>query len=126
MGSTYLGCYVLAVTDGDDHADVLVVAPEDITGVFYGSVAQGNVDAALGSVTVDGISGWEVPDRDEARLIFNARGSISGLTHDSYLCDNGGYKCFRIVAGVNNFSASNTPTSDTALRPVATVTIAKD
>ncbi len=126
VGETYLGCYVLAVTDGDDHADVLVVAPEDITGVFYGSVAQGNVDAALGSVTVDGISGWEVPDRDEARLIFNARGSISGLTHDSYLCDNGGYKCFRIVAGVNNFSASNTPTSDTALRPVATVTIAKD
>ena len=126
VGSTYLGCYVLAVTDGDDHADVLVVSPEDITGVFYGSVAQGNVDAALGSVTVDGISGWEVPDRDEARLIFNARGSISGLTHDSYLCDNGGYKCFRIVAGVNNFSASNTPTSDTALRPVATVTIAKD
>ena len=117
---------MLAVTDGDDHADVLVVAPEDITGVFYGSVAQGNVDAALGSVTVDGISGWEVPDRDEARLIFNARSSISGLTHDSYLCDNGGYKCFRIVAGVNNFSASNTPTSDTALRPVATVTIAKD
>ena len=51
---------------------------------------------------------------------------ISGLTHDSYLCDNGGYKCFRIVAGVNNFSASNTPTSDTALRPVATVTIAKE
>ena len=126
VGSTYLGCYVLAVTDGEDHADVLVVAPEDITGVFYGSVAQGNVDAALGSVTVDGISGWEVPDRDEARLIFNARGSISGLTHDSYLCDNGGYKCFRIVAGVNNFSASNTPTSDTALRPVATVTIAKE
>ena len=126
VGSTYLGCYVLAVTDGDDHADVLVVAPEDITGVFYGSVAQGNVDAALGSVTVDGISGWEVPDRDEARLIFNARSSISGLTHDSYLCDNGGYKCFRIVSGVNNFSASNTPTSDTALRPVATVTIAKD
>ena len=126
VGSTYLGCYVLAVTDGYDHADVLVVAPEDITGVFYGSVAQGNVDAALGSVTVDGISGWEVPDRDEARLIFNARGSISGLTHDSYLCDNGGYKCFRIVAGVNNFSASNTPTSDTALRPVATVTIVKD
>ena len=126
VGETYLGCYVLAVTDGDDHADVLVVSPEDITGVFYGSVAQGNVDAALGSVTVDGISGWEVPDRDEARLIFNARGSISGLTHDSYLCDNGGYKCFRIVAGVNNFSASNTPTSDTALRPVATVTIAKE
>ena len=126
VGSTYLGCYVLAVTDGDDHADVLVVSPEDITGVFYGSVAQGNVDAALGSVTVDGISGWEVPDRDQARLIFNARGSIGGLTHDSYLCDNSGYKCFRVAAGVNNFSASNTPTSDTALRPVATVTIAKE
>ena len=119
---------MLAVTDGEDHADVLVVAPEDITGVFYGSVAQGNVDAALGSVTVDGISGWEVPDRDEARLIFNARGSISGLTHDSYLCDNGGYKCFRIVAGISSFSATTLPgsTTDTALRPVATVSIAKE
>ena len=128
VGSTYLGCYVLAVTDGDDHADVLVVAPEDITGVFYGSVAQGNVDAALGSVAVDGISGWEVPDRDEARLIFNARGSIGGLTHDSYLCENSGYKCFRVGADITSFSATTLPssTTDTALRPVATVSIAKE
>ena len=128
VGSTYLGCYVLAVTDGDDHADMLVVAPEDITGVFYGSGVQGNVDAALGSMTVDGISGWEVPDRDQARLIFNARGSISGLTHDSYLCDNSGYKCFRVAAGITSFSATTPPssTTDTALRPVATVTIAKE
>lgn len=128
VGSTYLGYYVLSVTDGDDHADVLVVAPEDITGVFYGSGAQAEVEAALATLTDGGISGWDVPDRDEARLIFDARGSIGGLTHASYLCENSGYKCFRVGSSVASFSATAAPTatSDTALRAVATVSIAKD
>lgn len=39
VGDTYLGCYVLAVDDAEDHAEVLVVAPADITGTFYGSGA---------------------------------------------------------------------------------------
>lgn len=128
VGDTYLGCYVLAVDDAEDHAEVLVVAPADITGTFYGSGADNAVATALGTVTVDGISGWEVPDRDLASLIFNARGSIGGLTHNSYLCLNNGYKCFFVGGGATAFTPTYSPNdqTDTALRPVATVTIAKE
>ena len=128
VGDTYLGCYVLAVDDAEDHAEVLVVAPADITGTFYGSGADNAVATALGTVTVDGISGWEVPDRDQASLIFNARGSIGGLTHNSYLCLNNGYKCFFVGGGATAFTPTYSPNdqTDTALRPVATVTIAKE
>lgn len=128
VGDTYLGCYVLAVDDAEDHAEVLVVAPADITGTFYGSGADNAVATALGTVTVDGISGWEVPDRGQASLIFNARGSIGGLTHNSYLCVNNGYKCFFVGGGATAFTPTYTPNNqtDTALRPVATVTIAKE
>lgn len=128
VGDTYLGCYVLAVDDAEDHAEVLVVAPADITGTFYGSGADNAVATALGTVTVDGISGWEVPDRGQASLIFNARGSIGGLTHNSYLCLNNGYKCFFVGGGTTAFTPTYSPNdqTDTALRPVATVTIAKE
>ena len=59
---------------------------------------------------------------------FDARGSIGGLTHASYLCENSGYKCFRVGGSVASFMATAAPTatSDTALRAVATVTIAKE
>jgi hypothetical protein len=85
-------------------------------------------EAEYSTLTDGGISGWDVPDRDEARLIFDARGSICGLTHASYLCENSGYKCFRVGSSVASFSATAAPTatSDTALRAVATVTIAKE
>ena len=128
VGDTYLGCYVLAVTDADDHADLLLLAATELTGTFWGTNAQAEVEAALATLTDGGISGWDVPDRDEARLIFDARGSIGGLTHASYLCENSGYKCFRVGSSVASFSATAAPTatSDTALRAVATVTIAKD
>ena len=128
VGDTYLGCYVLAVTDADDHADLLLLAATELTGTFWGTNAQAEVEAALATLTDGGISGWDVPDRNEARLIFDARGSIGGLTHASYLCENSGYKCFRVSSSVASFSATAAPTatSDTALRAVATVTIAKD
>ena len=105
-----------------------MVAPADITGTFYGSGADNAVATALGTVTVDGISGWEVPDRDQASLIFNARGSIGGLTHNSYLCVNNGYKCLFVGGGATAFTPTYSPNdqTDTALRPVATVTIAKE
>ena len=126
VGDTYLGCYVLAVTDADDHADLLLLAATELTGTFWGTNAQAEVEAALATLTDGGISGWDVPDRDEARLIFDARGSIGGIGHDSYLCENGGYKRFRL--GVSSFSATTPPSSstDTALRAVATVSIAKE
>lgn len=128
VGDTYLGCYVLAVTDADDHADLLLLAATELTGTFWGADAQAEVEAALATLTDGGISGWDVPDRDEARLIFDARGSIGGLTHASYLCENNGYKCFRVGSSVASFSATAVPAaaSDTALRAVATVTIAKE
>ena len=126
VGDTYQGCYVLAVTDADDHADVLLLAATELTGAFYGNSAQSAVNDALATLVDGGISGWDVPDVDEARLIFNARGSIGGIGHDSYLCENGGYKRFRL--GVSSFSATTPPSSstDTALRAVATVSIAKE
>ena len=55
-------------------------------------------------------------------------GSIGGLTHNSYLCLNNGYKCFFVGGGATAFTPTYSPNdqTDTALRPVATVTIAKE
>ncbi len=125
-GDTYKGCYVLAVDDADDHADVTLLAPTELE--FYDANAttmQANIDAALASVTTGDISGWEVPTTAEAHLMYDAREAIGNLTASSYLCYSSGYRAFNPTDAA--FSAEkNNVRASTVLRPVATVTINKE
>ena len=127
VGDTYLGCYVLAVDDADDHADVTLLAPTELD--FYdanASTMQTNIDAALASVTSGDISGWEVPTTAEASMMYDAREAIGNLSAGSYLCHGGtGYRAFKPTDAVFTSSPSTIKAS-TVLRPVATVSITKD
>ena len=125
VGDTYQGCYVLAVDDADDHADVTLLAPTELD--FYDANAttmQANIDAALATVTTGDISGWEVPTTDEAHLMYDAREAI--LTANNYLChSNGTYRAFRPTDAAFTSSPSTVKAS-TVLRPVVTITINKE
>ena len=127
VGSTYQGCYVLAVNDADDYADVTLLAPTELE--FYDANAttmQANIDAALATVTTGDISGWEVPTTDDAHLMYDAREAIGNLTAGSYLCLGGtGYRAFKPTDAAFSTSSSNVKAS-TVLRPVATITISKE
>ena len=127
VGSTYQGCYVLAVDDADDHADVTLLAPTELE--FYDANAttmQANIDAALATVTTGDISGWEVPTTTEAHLIYDAREAIGNLTAGCYLCLGGtGYRAFKPTDAAFSTSSSNVKAS-TVLRPVVTITINKE
>ena len=127
VGDTYQGCYVLAVDDADDHADVTLLAPTELD--FYdanASTMQTNIDAALATVTTGDISGWEVPTTAEASMMYDAREAIGNLTAGSYLCHGGtGYRAFKPTDAVFTSSPSTIKAS-TVLRPVATVSITKD
>lgn len=126
-GDTYQGCYVLAVDDADDHADVTLLAPTELE--FYDANAttmQSNIDAALATVTTGDISGWEVPTTDEAHLMYDAREAIGNLSAGSYLCLGGtGYRAFKPTDAAFSTSSSNVKAS-TVLRPVVTITINKE
>ena len=126
VGDTYQGCYVLAVNDADDYAEVTLLSPTELTGIDYSSNIQASTDAALSTVTDGDISGWEVPTTAEAHLMYDAREAIGNLTAGSYLCLGGtGYRAFKPTDAVFSTSSSNVKAS-TVLRPVATVSITKD
>ena len=125
VGSTYQGCYVLAVNDADDYAEVTLLSPTELTGIDYSSNIQASTDAALSTVTDGDISGWEVPTTAEAQLMYNAREAIGNLTANSYLYHNGtGYRAF--APSAEAFGPIYGLKTSTVLRPVATITITKD
>lgn len=125
VGDTYQGCYVLAVNDADDYAEVTLLSPTELTGIDYSSNIQASTDAALSTVTDGDISGWEVPTTTEAQLMYNAREAIGNLTANSYLYHNGtGYRAF--APSAEAFGPINGLKTSTVLRPVATITINKD
>lgn len=127
VGDTYQGCYVLAVNDEDDYAEVTLLSPTELE--FYDANAttmQANIDAALATVTSGDISGWEVPTTAEAHLMYDAREAIGNLSAGSYLCLGGtGYRAFKPSDAAFSTSSSNIKAS-TVLRPVVTITINKD
>ena len=127
VGDTYQGCYVLAVNDEDDYAEVTLLSPTELD--FYDANAttmQANIEAALATVTSGDISGWEVPTTAEASLMYDAREAIGNLSAGSYLCLGGtGYRAFKPTDATFSTSSSNVKAS-TVLRPVVTVTINKE
>jgi len=128
VGDTYQGCYVLAVNDADDYAEVTLLSPTELTGIYDANTTtmQSNIDAALATVTSGDISGWEVPTTTEAQLMYNAREAIGNLTANNYLChNNGSYRAFKPSDAAFSATSSNIKAS-TVLRPVVTITINKD
>ena len=127
VGDTYQGCYVLAVNDEDDYAEVTLLSPTELD--FYDANAttmQANIEAALATVTSGDISGWEVPTTAEASMMYDAREAIGNLTAGSYLCLGGtGYRAFKPTDATFSTSSSNVKAS-TVLRPVVTITINKE
>ena len=125
VGSTYQGCYVLAVNDAGDYAEVTLLSPTELTGIDYNTDMQTHIDAALATVNDGDISGWEVPTTAEAQLMYNAREAIGNLTANSYLYHTGtGYRAFKPSAEA--FGPINGLMTSTVLRPVATITISKE
>ena len=125
-GDTYQGCYVLAVNDADDYAEVTLLSPTELTGIDYTTDMQTHIDAALATVTDGDISGWEVPTTAEAQLMYNAREAIGNLTANNYLChNNGSYRAFKPSDAAFSATSSNIKAS-TVLRPVVTITINKE
>ena len=128
IGDTYEGCYVLAVNEEDDYAEVTLLSPTELTGIYDANTTtmQANIDAGLATVTSGDISGWEVPATAEAELMYNAREAIGNLTANNYLCNGGtGYRAFKPTDAAFSTSSSNVKAS-TVLRPVVTITINKD
>ena len=126
VGDTYQGCYVLAVNDADDYAEVTLLSPTELTGIDYTTDMQTHIDAALATVTDGDISGWEVPTTAEAQLMYNAREAIGNLTANNYLChNNGSYRAFKPSDAAFSATSSNIKGS-TVLRPVVTITINKE
>lgn len=127
VGDTYQGCYVLAVNDEDDYAEVTLLSPTELE--FYdvnSTTMQANIDAALATVISGDISGWEVPTTAEASMMYDASEAIGNLTAGSYLCLGGtGYRAFKPTDAAFSTSSSNVKGS-TVLRPVVTVTINKE
>ena len=126
VGDTYQGCYVLAVADADDHADVTLLSPTELTGIYAGTTAamEENIENALSTVTSGDISGWEVPTYDEAQLMYNAREAIGNLTAVTYFYHGAsGYRAFKPSAAT---FGSSTASDATVLRPVATITLSKE
>ena len=128
VGDTCQGCYVLAVNDADDYAEVTLLSPTELTGIYDANTItmQSNIDAALATVTSGDISGWEVPTTAEAQLMYNAREAIGNLTANNYLChNNGSYRAFKPSDAAFSATSSNIKAS-TVLRPVVTITINKE
>ena len=127
VGDTYQGCYVLAVNDEDDYAEVTLLSPTELE--FYdvnSTTMQTNIDAALATVTSGDISGWEVPTTAEASMMYDAREAIGNLTAGSYLCHGGtGYRAFKPTDAAFSTSSSNVKAS-TVLRPIVTININKE
>lgn len=128
-GDTYQGCFVLAseVTADGESAEVTLLAPTQLTGWFdYDQAAMATaIEAALGQVAVTGISGWAVPTRNEAKLIFQSRQSIGDLTAATYLwqADGGNYNALDPTLSQFTTASMRQVSVTTVLRPVATVTV---
>lgn len=71
--SLYKGCYVLKVEEKDDYDEVLLLYKEDFP-IEVGSKTEAEVlqeiQEQLSTLTIEGTSGWRLPDKEEANIII--------------------------------------------------------
>lgn len=73
IGDTYRGCYVLNVTYNPP--SVLLVAPQQ-----WEDLTPEETNPAIQNYETDGITGWKLPDRAEAELLFKAATFIPDMS----------------------------------------------
>lgn len=145
VGTLYQTCYVLSVTDGGDHADVVLLSPNETTiGDSYDNITMfaltdearlaavaAAVDAKIALADVDDISDWRLPTAAELNAIYAAREGINAaLDSDvdadgNYLYDAGGTVKYRLMSDTTGEGAADFGAT-ARVRPVVTVTIAKE
>ena len=144
VGTLYQTCYVLSVTDGGDHADVVLLSPNEVTiGDSYDNITMSAftdearaaavaaaVDAKIALADVDAISDWRLPTSAELSAIYSAREGINAAlaagvdAEAKYLYADGGAVKYRVLSASGEGAADFGATA--RVRPVVTVTIAKE
>ena len=143
VGDLYQTCYVLAVSDQGDHADVTLLSPNETTigDSYYNITSQAGtdeaeavnaaVDAKIAVADVDAVSDWRLPTYAELNAIYAAREAINAAFDtdvtggSNYLYDDNGTVKQRALSattgeGITTFGAT------ARIRPVATISISKE
>ena len=121
VGSTYQGCYVLAVTTIDaNSAELTLLSPNEST-----VTSASNANAALATLGVDGISDWSIPTKDQIDAFYAAKDDITPAPdRQRYLWQDGTTMKQRFMSDGSDSNANFNYAI--FLRPVATVSITKD
>ncbi len=121
VGSTYQGCYVLAVTTIDaNSAELTLLSPNEST-----VTSASNANAALATLGVDGISDWSIPTKDQIDAFYAAKDDITPAPErQRYLWQDGTTMKQRYMSDGSDSNANFNYAI--FLRPVATVSITKD
>ena len=121
VGSTYQGCYVLAVTTIDaNSAELTLLSPNEST-----VTSASNANAALATLGVDGISDWSIPNKAQMDLFYAAKGDITPApAGQRYLWQGDTSLRQRYMSDGSDSNANFNYAI--FLRPVATVSITKD
>ena len=120
-GSTYQGCYVLAVTTIDaNSAELTLLSPNEST-----VTSASNANAALATLGVDGISDWSIPNQAQMDLFYAAKGDVTPApAGQRYLWQGDTSLRQRYMSDGSDSNANFNYAI--FLRPVATVSITKD
>ena len=121
VGSTYQGCYVLAVTTIDaNSAELTLLSPNERS-----VSSDSDANNALATLGVDGISDWSIPTKDQIDAFYAAKDDITPAPErQRYLWQDGTTMKQRIMSNGSDSKANFNYAI--FLRPVATVSITKD
>ncbi len=145
VGSLHQTCYVLAVSDQGDHADVTLLSPNEATiGDSYYNITsatttaeaqtaavQAAVDAKIAASDVDAVSDWRLPTYAELNAIYAASEAINAAfdtdisTGEKYLYDDSGTVKQRVLSAITG-EGTHIFGATARVRPVVTVSIAKE
>lgn len=123
-GSTYMGCYVVSVTEDEGVATVLLLSPKEKKDMGFEnqtnvSDVQAQLDAAISACAVSGIEGWRLMTKEEIKTLQGMKNHP--VSHDyRYLFQDG--DMLRSVK-LSSFSPAEKLQKTDTLRPVATLQI---
>ena len=83
VGTLYKGCYVLKTEQIGNNTVVTLIAPEQYNTWKYTKGNQSEmkteIDAKLNSVSVDGVSGWRLPSKEELQYVKDNYETVDAL-----------------------------------------------
>lgn len=134
-GSLYRGCYVLSVTNKTAAtATLFLLSPHETAGLSYDINVDSELDAAVSNAlttfNADGISGWRLPDEEEARNICATYEAINNkfiTTGGLSLATSGNYYYRKTNGTIGAFKSGYTSlinafvSQSSILRPVTTL-----